>query len=124
MLPDSVVTSKPRRDYQVLACALTGSHYHVLCRDYVKKVAVYKDRVAIQLPNRVVLYQLEEGAGELDMQYHSTAKINKKLECNLLVVTSQHIVLCQVRSFTKLRNLVMKHAAHKLACCTSAATKM
>lgn len=68
----------------------------VTCRDFVKKVAVYKDRVAIQLSNRVVLYQLEEGAGELDMQYHSAAKINKKLECNLLVVTSQHIVLCQV----------------------------
>jgi intraflagellar transport protein 122 len=71
----------------------------------VKKVAVYKDRVAIQLSNRVVLYQLEEGAGELDMQYHSAAKINKKLECNLLVVTSQHIVLCQVRSYRE-------------ACCT------
>jgi intraflagellar transport protein 122 len=69
----------------------------VLCRDFVKKVAVYKDRVAIQLPNRVVLYRLEEGAGDLDMQYHNAAKINKKLECNLLVVTSQHIVLCQVR---------------------------
>lgn len=68
----------------------------VTCRDFVKKVAVYKDRVAIQLSNRVVLYQLEEGAGELDMQYHSAAKINKKLECNLLVVASQHIVLCQV----------------------------
>lgn len=64
----------------------------------MKKVAVYKDRVAIQLPNRVALYQLDPNAGELDMQYHSTAKINKKLECNLLVVTSQHIVLCQVMS--------------------------
>lgn len=57
---------------------------------------MYKDRVAIQLPNRVVIYQLDANAGDLDMQYHSAAKINKKLECNLLVVTSQHIVLCQV----------------------------
>lgn len=68
---------------------------------------MYKDRVAIQLSNRVVLYQLEEGAGELDMQYHSAAKINKKLECNLLVVTSQHIVLCQVCICN-----------HQEACCT------
>jgi hypothetical protein len=65
-------------------------------RDYVKKVAVYKDRVAVQLPARVVLYQLEDGAGELDMQYRASAKINRTLECNLLVVTSAHIVLCQV----------------------------
>ena len=30
-------------------------------RDYVKKVAVYRDRVAVQLPTRVVLYELAPG---------------------------------------------------------------
>jgi intraflagellar transport protein 122 len=66
------------------------------CRDYVKKVAVYKDRVAVQLPSRVVLYKLDSTADDMDMQYRSAAKINQKLECNLLVVTSNHILLCQV----------------------------
>lgn len=32
-------------------------------RDYVKKVAVYRDRVAVQLPSRVVLYELAAGEG-------------------------------------------------------------
>jgi intraflagellar transport protein 122 len=63
----------------------------------VKKVAVYKEAVAVQLPSRVVLYTAEPGAGELGMQYRSAAKINKQMDCSLLVVTSQHVVLCQVR---------------------------
>lgn len=81
---------------------------------------MYKDRVAIQLPNRVVIYQLEAGAGELDMQYHSAAKIAKKLECNLLVVTSQHIVLCQVRCVVLcvgvVRGVVLSAGCRHLPC--------
>jgi intraflagellar transport protein 122 len=50
----------------------------------------------VQLPTRVVLYKLDSSADDMDMQYRSAAKINQKLECNLLVVTSNHILLCQV----------------------------
>jgi intraflagellar transport protein 122 len=57
---------------------------------------VYKDRVAVQLPSRVVLYKLDSSADDMDMQYRSAAKINQKMECNLLVVASNHILLCQV----------------------------
>eukprot|EP00879_Flechtneria_rotunda_P020074 GHRR01021110.1.p1 GENE.GHRR01021110.1~~GHRR01021110.1.p1 ORF type:complete len:1138 (+),score=467.94 GHRR01021110.1:213-3626(+) len=74
---------------------ITEQRVRIKCRDYVKKVAVYKDRVAVQLPTRVELYQLEPSADELDMQYRSAAKINQKLECDLLVVASSHIILCQ-----------------------------
>lgn len=65
-------------------------------RDYVKKIAVYRERVAVQLPNKVVLYEVAPGGDELDMQYKSGGKIHQKLECNLLVVTSAHLTLCQV----------------------------
>jgi hypothetical protein len=30
------------------------------------------------------------------MRYQSATKITQKLECNLLVVTSSHVILCQV----------------------------
>ena len=30
----------------------------IKCRDYVKKIAVYKDRLAVQLPDRVIIYEL------------------------------------------------------------------
>ncbi len=35
----------------------------LLLRDYVKKIAVYKDRLAVQLPNKVVLYELAGAQG-------------------------------------------------------------
>ncbi|KAF8070897.1 5-methyltetrahydropteroyltriglutamate--homocysteine methyltransferase [Scenedesmus sp. PABB004] len=74
---------------------ITEQKVRIKCRDYVKKVAVYKDRVAVQLPSRVVLYKLDPSADELDMQYRSAAKITRKLDCNLLVIASSHLLLCQ-----------------------------
>ena len=39
----------------------------IKCRDYVKKIAIYKDRLAVQLPNQVVIYELlynDDSSGE------------------------------------------------------------
>ncbi len=68
----------------------------IKCKDYVKKIAVYKDKLAVQLQNKVVIYELAN-ADDFDMHYQSATKIQQKLECNLLVVTSHHVILCQVR---------------------------
>lgn len=38
--------------------AIRSAIQHYPRRDLVKKVAVYKDKLAVQLPNRVVLYEL------------------------------------------------------------------
>ena len=36
----------------------------------MKKIAVYKDKLAVQLPNKVVIYELANGgADEYDMHY-------------------------------------------------------
>ena len=66
----------------------------IKCRDYVKKIAVYKDRLAVQLPDRVCIYELSTD-DQNDMHYRVRDKIHRALECNLLVVTSMHIILCQ-----------------------------
>lgn len=73
---------------------ITEQKVRIKCRDYVKKIAVYKDRLAVQLPTKVVIYELANNH-EYDMHYQSATKIQQKLECNLLVVTSQHVILCQ-----------------------------
>ena len=39
-----------------------------LPRDYVKKIAVYKDKLAVQLQNKVVIYELAN-ADDFDMHY-------------------------------------------------------
>ncbi len=143
-------------------------------RDYVKKIAVYKDKLAVQLPSKIVIYELRnscervalrmphdeehaarEGgvlaalrstkaqlwqdseafgslkltenltiagpwhsalcaADENDMHYQSATKIQQKLECNLLVVTSCHVILCQVRRPTPAVSASSALARHAL----------
>eukprot|EP00002_Diphylleia_rotans_P020026 TRINITY_DN3881_c0_g1_i4.p1 TRINITY_DN3881_c0_g1~~TRINITY_DN3881_c0_g1_i4.p1 ORF type:complete len:1192 (+),score=257.48 TRINITY_DN3881_c0_g1_i4:236-3811(+) len=76
---------------------LTEQKLRIKCRDYVKKIAIYKDRLAVQMPDKVVIYELShDDAGEL--HYRVREKIAKKMDCNLLVVTSNHIILCQEKT--------------------------
>ena len=93
---------------------ITEQKVRIKCRDYVKKIAVYKDRLAVQLPDRIVLYEV---AGDVanNMHYKVKERINKRLDCNLLVMTSRHVILCherklQLYSFrgTKEREWVME----------------
>ena len=51
-------------------------------------------RLAVQLAERIVIYELYS-ADSQDMHYRVKEKINQKIECNLLVVCSNHLVLCQ-----------------------------
>ncbi|KAJ3276500.1 hypothetical protein HK104_003648, partial [Borealophlyctis nickersoniae] len=74
----------------------TDQRARIKCRDYVKKIAVYRDRLAVQLPDRVIIYELFHDDAT-DMHYRIKEKLQKKLDCNLLVVTAQHIILCLER---------------------------
>lgn len=73
---------------------LTEQKVRIKCRDLIKKIAIYKDRLAVQLPERVVIYELFAG-DSTGMHYKVKEKISFLLECNLLVVCSEHLVLCQ-----------------------------
>ncbi|KDR19634.1 hypothetical protein L798_06155, partial [Zootermopsis nevadensis] len=73
---------------------LTNQKVRIKCRDLIKKIAIYKHRLAVQLPERVVIYELNSG-DSVGMHYRVKEKINQKLECNLLVVCTEHLVLCQ-----------------------------
>lgn len=75
----------------------TEQKIRIKCNDYVKKLAVYKDCLAVQLPHSITVYQLS--ASEVDaesMQYSPMAVIEQQLDCNLLVITAEHLTLCQV----------------------------
>jgi intraflagellar transport protein 122 len=74
---------------------ITEKKIKIRHKDYVKKIAVYKDRLAVQLPDRVTIYELPpKSANSMKMNYRARDKIKQKLKCNLLVVTSLHITLC------------------------------
>ncbi|KAJ6668283.1 hypothetical protein lerEdw1_015660 [Lerista edwardsae] len=73
---------------------ITEQKVRIKSRELVKKIAIYKNRLAIQLPEKIQIYELYSDDSS-DMHYRMKEKIAKKFECNLLVVCSEHIILCQ-----------------------------
>jgi intraflagellar transport protein 122 len=73
---------------------VTEQKVRIRCKDYVKKIAVYRDRLAVQLPDKVLIYEVAHN-DPTDMHYKHIEKIKQRFECSLLVVTTQHILLCQ-----------------------------
>ncbi|XP_074406359.1 intraflagellar transport protein 122 homolog isoform X2 [Zonotrichia albicollis] len=73
---------------------ITEQKVRIKGRELVKKIAIYKNRLAIQMPEKILIYELYTD-DSADMYYRVKEKIIKKFECNLLVVCSCHIILCQ-----------------------------
>lgn len=69
----------------------TNQKVRIKCKDLIKRIAVYRDKLAVQLSERVIIYELSGNDG---MHYRSHEKLGQSLDCNLLVVTSKHLVLC------------------------------
>ena len=86
---------------------LTEQKVRIKCRDLVKKIAIYKHRLAVQLAERIVIYELYSG-DLADMHYRVKEKINQKVDCNLLVVCTNHLVLCHEKKLTCLNFLGQK----------------
>ena len=69
------------------------------CRDYVKKVAMFKDRAAVQLSDKIIVYDITVNDQNV-MQYKEKERIRKKLDCSLLCVTASNLILCQDKRLT------------------------
>ncbi|XP_052746621.1 intraflagellar transport protein 122 homolog [Bicyclus anynana] len=71
---------------------ITGNKARIKCHDRVQKIAIFKHRLAVQLPERVVVYEQADLDG---MLYRVKEKISQPNECSLLVATSDALLLCQ-----------------------------
>ncbi|XP_014288077.1 intraflagellar transport protein 122 homolog isoform X2 [Halyomorpha halys] len=80
---------------------LTNQKVKIKCRDLVKKIAIYKNRLAVQLGERVVIYELYSNDSS-GMRYRVKEKLVIKVDCYLLVVCSNHVVLCQEKRLQSL----------------------
>ncbi len=49
----------------------------------------------MQLPDKVVIYEIDSNDPK-DMNYKGKRNISKKFDCNLFVITSENLILCQV----------------------------
>ncbi|DAZ94814.1 TPA: hypothetical protein N0F65_012841 [Lagenidium giganteum] len=77
---------------------MTEQKVRIKTRDCVRKLSVYRDRLAVQLSDRIIIYELanENASGSsYDMHYRVRERIQKDLPCSLLVVTSMNFILCQ-----------------------------
>ena len=83
----------------------------IKCKELVKKIAIYKNRLAVQLPEKIVIYELYSDDSS-DMHHRVKEKIVRKFECNLLVVCANHIILCQVGCAAQ-RGLPLRQAPPK-----------
>lgn len=66
---------------------VTETRVKIRCRDYIKKIAIYKDRLAVQLPEKIIIYAIQAD-DPFDMKYKAHKKINKRIDCTNLFVTS------------------------------------
>ncbi|XP_050683954.1 intraflagellar transport protein 122 homolog [Leptidea sinapis] len=75
----------------------SGNKVRIKCHDTVHKIAIYKHRLAVQLPERVLIYEQTDSEG---MMYKVKEKLVQKAECSLLVTTSTALLLCQDTKLT------------------------
>lgn len=71
----------------------------VPCNEYVRRVATYRDRLAVQFQERIVIFELFYD-DERNMRYQDIAQIRRRLDCDLLCVTTRAIVVCKDRRIT------------------------
>ena len=58
----------------------TEAKVKIKCKDYITKISVYKERVAVQLPDKVVIYSVGS-EDPFDMKYKAYKKISKDIKC-------------------------------------------
>jgi intraflagellar transport protein 122 len=95
---------------------VTNQRVKIQCRELIRKVAVYKKRLAVLLPDKFIVHELLTDDPN-DMQYKQKEKCMKKLDnVGMFLVCANSIVICvekriQCLSFqgVKEREWVMEH---------------
>nr|CAH0101988.1 unnamed protein product [Daphnia galeata] len=70
---------------------LTEEKVRICCRDLIKKIAIYKNRLAVQLQEKLMIYEQQEGE---QLHYVIKERISQNFECSLMVICTNHIILC------------------------------
>ncbi|XP_076182185.1 intraflagellar transport protein Oseg1 isoform X4 [Ptiloglossa arizonensis] len=79
---------------------ITSEKVRIKCKDLISRIAVYKCRLAVQLSERVIIYEPTNSTD--GMHYRICEKLNQALSCNLLVVTANNLILCTERRLQSL----------------------
>ena len=77
---------------------LTEVKVRIKCKDLVKKLAVFKSRLAVQLPDKVVIYEIKREVGEPDTT--TTKRIEDPVKNRIKKHAIRMVVLRWVRFIT------------------------
>lgn len=75
---------------------VTDTRVRIRCRDYVKKIALYKERLAVLLTDKIIMYSVSAD-DEFDMKYKALKKIIYKGECSLMLTGYSNLLICYDR---------------------------
>ena len=71
---------------------LTEVKVRIKCKDLVKKLAVFKSRLAVQLPDKVVIYEIESQDPK-DMAYKGKRNISKRFVNEKLIAEAVYFTV-------------------------------
>ncbi|GET93166.1 hypothetical protein, conserved [Leishmania tarentolae] len=69
------------------------------CNEYVQKIATFLDKLAVQLQERVIVFEFFYD-DDRTMRYQDIAQIRRRLECSLLCVTTGAIIVSNDKRIT------------------------
>ncbi|CAH8492943.1 unnamed protein product [Schistosoma mattheei] len=73
---------------------VTEQKARIKCRDYVKKISLFKNLLAIQLSEKILIY--ESSSDDMkDMHYRICAKLLQQIHCHYLLIITNHLIICQ-----------------------------
>lgn len=71
---------------------VTETRVKIRCRDHIRRISIYKDRLAVQLPEKLIVYTVSFD-DPTDMKYKAYRKISKKFDCSHLHVLAHHLIV-------------------------------
>ncbi|CAH8535112.1 unnamed protein product [Schistosoma rodhaini] len=78
---------------------ITEQKARIKCRDYVKKISLFKNLLAIQLPEKILIY--ESSSDDMkDMHYKINTKLLKQIHCQYLIIITNHLIVGQTNCLT------------------------
>ncbi|CAH8841801.1 unnamed protein product [Trichobilharzia szidati] len=72
---------------------ITEQKARIKCRDYVKKISLFKNLLAIQLSDKILIY--ESPSDDLrDMHYRVREKLTQNFDCHHLAIVTNSLIIC------------------------------
>ncbi|CAH8509487.1 unnamed protein product [Heterobilharzia americana] len=78
---------------------ITEQKARIKCRDYVMKMSLFKNLLAIQFSGKILIYE-SPGDDLKDMHYRVREKLLQNIDCQHLAIVTDNLIICQGSSLS------------------------